>query len=131
MLSLPLLNCCKNGKNPIFVEKCKQLLKEEEENGKISIIPMYSNQGQEILKGVHYFLYINIVFNPIGTGLFSIVKNRGGAQCAQPTLQGPRYSCVKVRITKVALNDLLSMLRRLAFIFFKYQLVKSQNLNFK
>ena len=35
-------------KNPIFIEKSQQLLKEEEKNGKISIIPMYSSQAQEI-----------------------------------------------------------------------------------
>ena len=50
-------------KNPIFTEKCQQLLQEEEKNGKISIIPLNSSHAQEILKGVHYFSYINIVFN--------------------------------------------------------------------
>ena len=64
------------------------------------------------------------MFNPIGTSPFPIVKKRGGGtQCAQPTLQDPGDSCVKGRITKVTLNDILSMLSRLALKFFKYQSV--------
>ena len=50
-------------KNPIFVKNCTNLLREEEERGKISIIPYNSTEGQTLLREPHYFSYLNIVFN--------------------------------------------------------------------
>ena len=41
--------------NPIFVSSCTKLLREEEEKGKISIIPYKSKEGQALIRGTHYF----------------------------------------------------------------------------